>query len=491
MAEAGAPGAAAGERRLLAAVGLSGSAALVTVVLGVATTKIIALVAGPAGIALMGLYRYLGALVTRSLLLGLDTTIVQRISTARDSKTSSDTVGAAFLALVLQGAVVAAIGLGLAGLVGRWLFGTDPTAAQVVEIRVVLAMAYVNLVMQLMIATLGGHAQVARVAWVGVVAAVVTLVAIYPLLQLGTLGLAMNVGSGGAAGAGLAILYVLRSSSSSWVRARVRDYWRALSAMLARSAFLILHPLVMMTAMLSAQSLIHGHYALEGLGAYNAAMTILDTALMVITASARSFFLPTLGQIEDPESRARVVNRVLRLNLILASAATLVAIAGAPLLIPMLFSGRFDHAIAILPPFSLALVGQAFLWSYAMLYLHEARYRLFFSLDLIWAAAYVGSTALVVDRPASLSAAAWAYSGSYLVSGALYTIVAVRVFGARMLEGASLRLGALALLGTLGACLLHRLGSWPLDVAVLGVGLGALGWALRRAPAEARGGKVS
>ena len=80
MATAGASEATVVERRLLVAVGLSGSAALVTVALGVATTKIIALVAGPAGVALMGLYRYLGALVSRSLLLGLDTSIVQRIS---------------------------------------------------------------------------------------------------------------------------------------------------------------------------------------------------------------------------------------------------------------------------------------------------------------------------------------------------------------------------------------------------------------------------
>ena len=158
--------------------------------------------------------------------------------------------------------------MGLAGLIGRWLFGAAPTAAQAIEIRIVLAMAYVNLVMQMMTAMLGGRALLGKVAWVGVVAAVVTLVAIYPLLQLGTLGLALNVGSGSAAGAAVAVLFVLRTYASSWVRTRVIDYWRALSAMLVRSAFLILHPLVMMTAMLSAQSMVRGQYALEGLGAY-------------------------------------------------------------------------------------------------------------------------------------------------------------------------------------------------------------------------------
>jgi Polysaccharide biosynthesis protein len=275
------------------------------------------------------------------------------------------------------------------------------------------------------------------------------------------------------------VLLVFRTYAASWVRTRVLDCWRSLAAMLARSAYLILHPMVMMTAMLSAQSMVRGQYALEGLGAYNAAMTILDTALMVIMASARSFVLPSLGQIEDPEDRARVVNRVLRLNLILASAATLVTTAGAPLLIPLLFSGRFEQAIEILPPFSLALVGQAFVWSYLVSYLQHARYRLFFALDLVWALVYVGATALAVGRPAPLAAAAWAYSGSYWVSGILYTVVAVRVFGARMLERASLRLGSLALLGTLAACLVQRLGSWRLDVAVLCVALAALGWALR------------
>ena len=267
MSDAGGPGAAVGQRRLLAAVGLTGSAALLTVSLGVATTKIIALVAGPAGIAIMGWYRYLGALVSRSLLVGLDTTVVQRISTAKDPKAVSDTVGAAFLAIVLQGVVIAGIGLACAGLLGSWFFSTASTRQQVVEIRVVLTMAYANLIMQIMTAVLSGRAEVRKVAWVGVVAAAVTLLVIYPLLQLGNVGLALNVGSGSTAGAALATFYVWRVYRSSWIPAPVSDRWRTLAAALSRSGFLILHPIVMMTAMvahhhklLDAEALLHLFY---------------------------------------------------------------------------------------------------------------------------------------------------------------------------------------------------------------------------------------
>jgi PST family polysaccharide transporter len=487
---ADAPEDAARARRLLAAVGLSGSAALLTVALGVATTKLIALSAGPAGIALMGLYRYLGALASRSLLLGLDTTLVQRLSTSRDPRASSETVGAAFLAVILQGLAIGAFALGTADLLGRWLFGGAATPAQVFEVRVVLVMAYANLILQVMTAVLGGRVEVRKVAFVGVVAAFVTLVAIHPLLRLGSLGLALNVGSGSVAGGALATFYVLRTCGFSWTLVPLASRFRALWSLLYRSSFLILHPLVMMTAVVSVQSLIHGRFALAGLGAYNAAMTILDTALMVIVASARSFFLPSLGELENEEDKARVVNRVLRVNLILASAAALVAIAGAPFLIPILFSGRFENAVAILPPFGLALVGQAFVWSYAMFYLHQARYRLFFCLDLIWAAAYFGGTSLVVSQSSSLAAAAWAYAGSYWISGVVYTLVAVRAFGWRMLDAGNLRLSVLAVAGSLGACLLHELGLWLVDAAVLCAGLAAIVRALRRPLAEARGGEV-
>jgi hypothetical protein len=159
-------------------------------------------------------------------------------------------------------------------------------------------------------------------------------------------------------------------------------------------------------------------------------------------------------------------------------------------LIPLLFSGRFESAVEILPPFSLALVGQAFVWSYAMFYLHQARYRLFFGLDLIWAAAYLGATSWVVSRQGSLTAAAWAYAGSYCASGLIYTFVAVRAFGWRMLDARSLRLSAMAFAGTLAVCLLHYLGLWLVDAAVLGAGLGALGFSLQRALAEAREGEA-
>lgn len=485
-----APEAPASARRLLAAVGLTGSATLLTVALGVGTTKVIALVAGPAGIALMGLYRYLGALVTRSLLLGLDTTIVQRISTARDGKTASDAVGAALLAVILQGMAIAGVAFASAHLIGRWLFGGAATAAQVVEIRVVLAMAFANLILQVMTAVLGGRVEVRKVAFVGVVAAFVTFAAIYPLLHFGSLGLALNVGSGSVAGGALAAFYVFRTVGFSFRRVPLADRFRALWAMLTRSAFLIVHPLVMMSVVVSVQSLIQARFALPGLGAYNAAMAIFDTALMVIVASARSFFLPSLGQLQDQEQKARVVNRVLRVNLMLASAAALLAIVGAPLLIPFLFSARFESAVEILPPFSLALVGQAFVWSYAMFYLHQARYRLFFGLDLIWAATYLGATSWVVSHQGSLTAAAWAYAGSYCVSGLVYTFVAVRRFGWRMLDPRSRRLSVVALAGSLAACLLHGLGLFLVDAAVLGAGLGALGFSLQRALAEAREGEA-
>jgi len=106
-----APEDAVGSRRLLAAVGLSSSASLLAVALGVATTKVVALSAGPAGIALLGLYRYLGALASRSLLLGLDTTLVQRLSTSKDERTTAETIGAAFLAVTLQGMAIGGIAL--------------------------------------------------------------------------------------------------------------------------------------------------------------------------------------------------------------------------------------------------------------------------------------------------------------------------------------------------------------------------------------------
>ena len=490
LPSAEAPEDAASARRLLTAVGLSSSASLVTVALGVATTKLVALAAGPAGIALMGFYRYLGALASRSLLLGLDTTLVQRLSTSKDGRTTSETVGAAFLAVTLQGMAIGGIALVAAGGLARWLFGESATAAQVVEVRVVLAMAGANLILQMMSAVLGGRVEVRKVASVGVVAAFVTLVAIHPLLRLGSLGLALNVGSGSLAGAALATIYVLRTCGSSWKLVPLASRFQALWSMLSRSAFLILHPLVMMTAVVAVQSLIHRRFALSGLGAYNAAMTLFDTALMVIVASARSFFLPSLGRLENEEDKARAVNRVLRVNLILAAAAALVAITGARFLIPLFFSARFESAVEILPPFSLALVGQAFVWSYAMFYLHHARYRLFFHLDLIWAAAYLGGTSLVVSQSGSLAAAAWAYAASYWISGIVYTVVAVRAYGGRMFDAASLRLSVFALAGALGACLLSgRL--WLVDAAVFCAGLAALVRALRRPLAEAREGVVS
>jgi PST family polysaccharide transporter len=466
---------------------VTGSASLLTVVLGIASTKVIAVVAGPAAIALMGLYRTLGALVNRSLLLGLDTTLVQRISTARDRRTVDETIGSALLAIALQAGVVLLLAAFFAGLLGRWVLGAPPSHAQLWEVRATLAMAFVNLVLQLMTAALSGRVEVRKVAQVGVVASVATLALIYPLLRLGNIGLALNVGSGSTVGAALATVYVWRLYGSGYSRPTLSRCWEVLRASSARSIFLIIHPIVMMSGMLTLQSLVERGHAMEGLGSYNAMTTILDTSVMVLMTSARTFFFPALGQMESHEDKAWFVNRVLRLNLILSGVATIGLIATAPISIPILFSGRFEQAPALLAAGSIALVGQGFIWSYSTFFLHHARYGLFFALDVVWVTLLVGGTAIAVAFGVSLETLAWIYAGSYTVSGLTYALIATLLYGKGLLDSGNMKLGIIAIATAIAGSLLHRRAAWPVNATFALICISGGAWLLARFAREMRG----
>jgi len=458
--------------RILAAFRLTSSATLLTLFLGVAATKLIAVIGGPSAIALMGLYRNLGALVSRSLILGLDTVIVQKISTATGKRQVTEVIGAAFLLLALQAAAILLLGLFGAGMVAGWLFGAAPTANQVLEVRVVLAMAFANLALQTMTAVLSGQVNLKQVALVGVASAVVTLGAIYPLLLLGNVGLAINVGSGSIAGAALAMFYVWKVYQPSFRDPALAERWRALREAMSRSAFLIIHPVVMMGSLLAVQSIVHRHFGMPALGAYNAATTILDTGLMVLMSSAKTYFLPSLGQLEEHDDKAAFLNRVLSLNLAITSVAAVALLFGAPLIVLVLFSARFGGTADLVATFSLALVGQAFIWSYSTFILHHANYRLFFLLDLVWAAILVGGTLACAWLRLPLGAVAWVYAASYLVSGLLYAGVTAATYGAGMLSRRNMALGALALLWVGAGYGVSRLGAWPLPLVFLAASLG-------------------
>lgn len=426
--------------RLLAAFSVLSSATLFAVVFSVMTNKAIALLAGPEGIAMMGLYRTLGAFVSGTITMGFATIVVQRVSNARDQSEIDSVLGAASLLFLIQAALVAVVAIVAAEPLGRWLLGSSFTGVTPVEVRLVLAMALVNLLLGLVTAALNGQSDIRPITTVYLATSVSSFLLIFPLLALGRKGLAVNVGSGGIVGACLGLYYLRKlfrfSLSGAWARK-----WATLRASVSTSVWLIAQNLAVLGGLLSIQKVVGRSHGLEALGGFNAAMLVVDTAVMAIMSSARTYTLPSLGRLSDEAQKRALLSRVLALRVVAATAVSAALIFGARPVLTILFSSRFADATDVMTILGFSLVASSFSWSYNSFLLHKSDMRSYVLIDMAWIASMYLAVWTCGFLGLSVNAMAWSYTGSCVLSAALYAAFCRRRYGFSLLTGENIRLG--------------------------------------------------
>lgn len=463
--------------QILRVLSLISSASLAAVVLSAATNKIIAVAAGTAGIALMGLYRNLGACVAGTLALGYDLIFVQRISTARAKESASGEANAAALLLAVQTVFIFIMATAFAGALARWMFGSFGFETHLWEVRVVLVMGLANLVLQTVTAFVKGHGLVAAVARIQIAMAAASLLLIIPLLQFGRLGLAFNVGSGGLIGTLVGLYYLWRLRGWASLEFSPARGWKVLRETAGSSILLSLESLVLLGTFAHIQAIVGRSHGLTALGNYNAAMLMINTLVTVLMSAARTYVLPTAGHIQDRYLKAILFSRVMRLSLIAQTLAGLGLIFLAPVVIRVLFTTEFSSAPQLLAILSLSFIGQVFGWNYSTFMLHKGDFGLSCLLNATWCALFISGTLLCISKGWPLTSIAWAYAISHCLYGANYAAFSVRRYGKEVLPGGLVRLTILCLGLLLSGYAVSRLGSSTASLTFLVAALAALGLA--------------
>lgn len=416
-------------------------ATLLTILLGIATTKIIAIAVGTKGIALIGLYRNLINMVATILNMGMSTVIVQRISTATDIDRRNEFIRTVFILLLFQIAIVVMLSVFFSDTITVWMFGSDADSSHTLWIKIVLLMAIGTMIMQTMIAVLNGTVNLKPITKINVITSISTFTLAYPLVKTGDIGLAMVVGSGSLIGACLGIFMVWRSYVL-----RIRDLLKSTASInffsnLPVSGYLSLHPIVMTTTFLSIQVIVNNNYGVDSLGFYNAVTAIENTTVMLIMSSVRSYYLPALGQFEHQSEKEEFVNKMITMLTIFLLPISICLILGAKYILWLLYSDKFTAAANLLALQSIGLMLQAYGWCYAFYLNHKAHYGTYLILDAIWASLLMGGTWYVSSHGFPLISVFINYLIASLISLSLYLVVIRRRYGSGMLHIRNIRLG--------------------------------------------------
>ena len=346
----------ASPRKILSAFSVASAGTLLATVLSVGTNKIIAVMTGAEGVALMGLYRGLGAFILGAVTSGSNLLVMQKVSAARSESERSDLISATALLTILQGLIIFLAAILAPDAISRSLFGSQQKAGGILEVQIVLGMTFLNLATQAAIAILKGQPDVKPVTILQVATSTASILLIFPLLQLGRVGLAINVGSGSAVGACLGIFFIFKLFRPKFNEKGLKERWTLLTSAGTSPLWLIAHSVGLSAGMLSIQSLINRRYGLEALGYFTASMLIIDTATMVLMSSARTYILPALGRLESMATKEALFRRMFTLLLAANTAAALALILGAPLILRILFSGQLVGGTEFLAAVAFSLI---------------------------------------------------------------------------------------------------------------------------------------
>ena len=167
----------------------------------------------------------------------------------------------------------------------------------------------------------------------------------------------------------------------------------------------------------------------EATGLYQSAWTLGGLYVGFILQAMGADFYPRLtASIHDNTKCNRLVNEQTLIGMLLAGPGVLATLTFAPLVITLFYSAKFGAAVEVLRWICLGAMLQVITWPMGFIVVAKGRQGLFFLSELAWTIVAVGLAALCVRRY-DLKGAGIAFFGSYVFHGFLTYPVA------RMLSG--------------------------------------------------------
>jgi PST family polysaccharide transporter len=373
-------------------------ASLASMLLGAVTAKIIAVLAGPAGIAVFSQLRQAGQFVTLFATLNGQNSLVRGIA-AREGKSRHDyafTIGAVFLLGVL---LIGCAFLLLAPQAGAWLFPTgDPALRQTVYL--VAPLALLGALASYYQGVLNGLRLIHALAITQVGAAVAAALVAYPCIEMGhPAGYVAIVATGFAASVLLSARALRRQGwlaggllppgamATGWDRSALREH-------LPFAAVTLITGVSGAAMVIAIRTLYIHEGGLELGGNFDAAWTISMMYVMLLLSSFGAHYLPTLSGAKTPEEIRLAVTSVFRVATLFGTPLVCTAVVFKPWLVRLLYSQDFSPAVELLRWTMLGDYLKISGWVFGMLLIARAERRLFALSELAWQVAVLGAVAL-------------------------------------------------------------------------------------------------
>lgn len=427
--------------QILRSTALVGGSQVVSVGIGIVRTKAMAVLLGPAGFGLMGLFSSISDLTQAVAGLGINNSGVRQMAEAAGS---GDTEWLARTATVLRRA---AVGIGLLGAI-ILLILSGPISQLTfggLDRRAGVALLAAAVFLQLMAAGQGALIQgmrrigdMARMNVIGAVSgALASIVLIYFFREDGVVPALIAV-------AGMALF------SSWWFSRKIQVERPKLSlpqirhemrGLLGLGFAFMASGLMTMGSAYVIRIIISNQLGLSATGLYQAAWTLGGLYVGLVLQAMGADFYPRLTAVAHDHPRCNeLVNEQAHVNLLLAGPGVMGTLVFAPIVLNMFYAPQFAQAVDTLRWICLGIAMRVIGWPLGYILIAKGEKRLFFLSDLFWTVAHLGLAWTLVGR-FGLAGAGMAFFGAYLLHAGLNYMLVRRLSQFRW-TSANFRLGA-------------------------------------------------
>lgn len=343
-------------KSLFRATAILGSSSLVTILVGLITSKVYALILGPGGLGLMGLLQSLVGLSGMIAGLGVGSGLVRMGANAlaRDAEHELAALRRAAWVLFI---VTAASGVCVLAVfrepLSLYMLGTADHAGSVALVGVALAF---NLAVGIQMSTLNAYHRLGALAKTTIISSIATAaMSILLVVRLGERGIAWALIAGAVVSWLVSYFFLRKEITAPRVRPTRAEVWRATRSLMQFGLPFTASVVVGTGVQLLLPVIILHQLNQESVGFYRAAVAISVGYIgFLLTAMGQDYYPRVSAVSHDPEALTRLVNEQHRFVMLLGVPLILSAMAAAPYLVPLIYSAQFQPATTAVLEWQLA-----------------------------------------------------------------------------------------------------------------------------------------
>ncbi len=417
--------------QILKSSALVGGSSLLNVVIGMVRTKVLAMLLGPAGFGLFGVYNSIANLTQTFAGMGVNSSGVRQIAEAAGTE---DGVRIARTAWVLRrvslllGVFGAVILLLFSHQIAQITFGNSRHAASVSYLAVVVFFMLISAGQSALIQGLRRIADLAKISVIGALAGtLLSIPLVYLFRDRGVLPALIVV----AATTFLTSWWYSRRIQVPQVTLTGIEIRRETEALLKLGFAFMSSGIMTIGVAYVVRTTVLRKVGMEATGLYQSAWTLGGLYVAFILQAMGADFYPRLTACAQQNAKCnRLVNEQVEVGLLLAGPGVLATLTFAPLAISLFYSARFLPAVDILRWICLGTLLQVVTWPIGFIIIAKAKQTIFFWCEVSWAVVSLVLAWVCIGR-FGLKGAGIAFAGSYVFHGALIYTVVRRLSGYR------------------------------------------------------------